>query len=78
MRSKGVGHCVACGEDRWRFSEAAYVKGLLEQGESSFSLRWGEQSHLWIYTSTTMTDIRKVGNIPTDGYLPMGGAGFRC
>jgi predicted nucleic-acid-binding Zn-ribbon protein len=33
MRSKGVGHCVACGEDRWRFLEAAYVRGLLEQGE---------------------------------------------
>ena len=33
MRSKGIVHCAACGEARWRFSEAAYVRGLLEYGE---------------------------------------------
>ena len=33
MRSKGVSHCAACGEVRWRFSEAGYVRELLEHGE---------------------------------------------
>ena len=33
MRSKGVIHCAACGEARWCFSEAAYIRGILENGE---------------------------------------------
>jgi hypothetical protein len=33
MRSKAIVQCPACGEDRWRFTEAAYVRALLEAGE---------------------------------------------
>ena len=33
MYSKELVHCAACGAARWRFSEAAYVRGLLEYGE---------------------------------------------
>lgn len=34
MRSKEVVQCPACGDVRWRFAEAAYVRGaLLEAGE---------------------------------------------
>ena len=33
MRSKAIVQCPACGGGRWRFSEAAYVRGLLEHGE---------------------------------------------
>jgi predicted nucleic-acid-binding Zn-ribbon protein len=33
MRSKAIIQCPACGEDRWRFAEAAYVTALLEAGE---------------------------------------------
>lgn len=33
MRSKGIVHCPACGHDKWRFAEAAYVRALLEEGE---------------------------------------------
>ena len=33
MRSKVIVQCPACGESRWRFSEAGYVRGLLEHGE---------------------------------------------
>ncbi len=33
MRSKAIVHCVACGDSRWRFAEAAYVRALLEPGE---------------------------------------------
>ena len=38
MRSKGIVRCPACGhQDRWRFSEAAYVRALLEEGESDLT-----------------------------------------
>jgi predicted nucleic-acid-binding Zn-ribbon protein len=33
IHSKGVAQCTVCGESRWRFSEAAYIRGLLEHGE---------------------------------------------
>ena len=33
MQAKGIIQCPACGEERWRFSEATYIRGLLEQGE---------------------------------------------
>ncbi len=32
MRSKAIGMCPCCGQDKWRFSDAAYVRALLEQG----------------------------------------------
>ncbi len=37
MRSKAVIQCPACGEDRWRFAEAAYVRALLEEGETNLT-----------------------------------------
>jgi ribosomal protein S27E len=33
MRSKAIVQCPACGDARWQFSEASYVRALLEQGE---------------------------------------------
>ena len=33
MRSKAVGMCPCCGQDRWRLAGAAYVKALLEEGQ---------------------------------------------
>ncbi len=33
MRSKAVVQCPACGDVRWRFVEATYVKALLEVGD---------------------------------------------
>ena len=30
MRSKAVIECPACGEDRWQFTKASYVRALLE------------------------------------------------
>jgi rubredoxin len=33
MRSKEITRCPACGESRWSFAEAAYVRALLEEGE---------------------------------------------
>ena len=31
MRSKAVVMCPCCGQDGWRFAEAAYVRTLLEE-----------------------------------------------
>ena len=33
MRSKAIIQCPACGDSRWQFAQAAYVRALLEQGE---------------------------------------------
>jgi predicted nucleic-acid-binding Zn-ribbon protein len=33
IRSKAVAQCPACGDSKWRFAEAAYVRALLEPGE---------------------------------------------
>ncbi len=37
MRSKAIIQCPACGDDRWRFSEAAYITALLEAGEANLT-----------------------------------------
>ncbi len=33
MRSKAIVQCPACGDVRWRFAGAAYVRALLETGD---------------------------------------------
>lgn len=33
IRTKAVVQCPACGDSKWRFAEAAYVRALLEPGE---------------------------------------------
>jgi len=37
IRSKGIVRCPACGESRWHFAEAAYVRALLEKGEQDLT-----------------------------------------
>ncbi len=37
MRSKAVLLCPACGDDRWRFAEAAYLRALLEAREADLA-----------------------------------------
>ena len=37
MRSKAIVQCPACGDAQWQFSEAGYVRALLEQGESDLA-----------------------------------------
>ena len=32
LRSKAIIMCPCCGQDKWRFAEAAYVRALLEVG----------------------------------------------
>jgi hypothetical protein len=33
VRSKAILKCPCCGQDKWRFVEAAYVKALLERDQ---------------------------------------------
>jgi predicted RNA-binding Zn-ribbon protein involved in translation (DUF1610 family) len=33
MRSKAILKCPCCGQVKWRFAEAAYVRALLEEGQ---------------------------------------------
>jgi hypothetical protein len=33
MGSKAIVTCPACGQDKWRFAEAAYIRALLEEGQ---------------------------------------------
>ncbi len=37
MRSKAIVMCPCCGQDRWRFPEAAYVRALLEEGDEDLT-----------------------------------------
>ena len=34
MRSKAIVACPACGQEKWRFAQAAYVRALLEAGQN--------------------------------------------
>ena len=48
MRSKVVVQCPACGDNRWRFAEAAYVRALLEAGGGRpHRGRGGGESAVW-------------------------------
>ena len=37
MRSKAIIMCPLCGQDRWRFAEATYVRALLEEGDEDLT-----------------------------------------
>ena len=37
MRSKAIVQCPACGDAQWQFSQASYVRALLEQGEADLA-----------------------------------------
>lgn len=33
IRSKAIVGCPACGDEKWQYAEASYVRGLLEAGD---------------------------------------------
>ncbi len=33
VRSKAIISCPACGQEKWRLADAAYVRALLEEGQ---------------------------------------------
>jgi ribosomal protein S27E len=37
MRSKAIVQCPACGDSRWDFARACYVRGLLEEGDADLT-----------------------------------------
>ena len=37
MRSKAIVQCPLCGDAKWQFAQAAYLRALLEKGEPDMS-----------------------------------------
>lgn len=37
MRSKAIVRCPVCGQDKWRFADAAYVRALLEEDDEDLT-----------------------------------------
>ena len=37
MRSKAIVQCPACGDNRWHFAEASYIRALLEAGDEDLT-----------------------------------------
>jgi hypothetical protein len=47
MRSKAIVQCPACGDARWQFTQASYLRALLEEGESDMAEeKGGSEGHL--------------------------------
>ncbi len=64
MRSKAIVQCPACGDARWRFAEAGYVRALLEADDPNLTedkgvvkLPCGNCGHLLLFDAET-TGIR--------------------
>ena len=67
MRSKAIIKCPLCGQDRWRFAEATYVRALLEEGDEDLTEGGGvvkilcdDCGHLVLFDAETV-GIRGVG-----------------
>ena len=61
MRSKAIIMCPLCGQDRWRFAEATYVRALLEEGDEDLTEGGGvvkilcdECGHLVLFDAETL------------------------
>ncbi len=61
MRSKAILQCPVCGDDRWQFTEAAYVRALLEQGEPDLAedkgvvrISCGNCGHVMLFDAATL------------------------
>jgi predicted RNA-binding Zn-ribbon protein involved in translation (DUF1610 family) len=61
MRSKTNVQCPACGDARWRFAEAGYVRALLEAGDANLTedrgvvkLPCGNCGHLLLFDAEAM------------------------
>ncbi len=37
MRSKAIVRCLVCGQVKWRFADATYVRALLEEGDEDLT-----------------------------------------
>ncbi len=61
MRSKAILQCPACGDVRWGFAEASYVRALLEQGEPDLAedkgvvrISCGNCGHVMLFDAETL------------------------
>ncbi len=60
-RSKAIAMCPCCGQDAWRFAEAAYVRALLEKDDEDLSegggvvkVPCGNCGHLVLFDAETI------------------------
>ena len=66
MRSKAIIKCPLCGQDRWRFAEATYVRALLEEGDEDpqrqgmWKILCDDCGHVALFDAETV-GIRGVG-----------------
>ena len=61
MRSKAIIQCPACGDSRWQFAQAAYIRALLEQGEPDLAeergvvkVSCGNCGHVMLFDAETI------------------------
>ena len=61
MRSKAIVQCPACGDSRWRFAEASYVRALLEadstdlaEGEGVVKVSCGNCGYVVLFDAETL------------------------
>lgn len=61
MKSKGIIQCPACGDSRWRFAQAGYIRALLEQGEPDLAedqgvvkVPCGNCGHVMLFDAQTL------------------------
>ena len=61
MRSKAIIQCPACGDSRWQFAQAAYVRALLERGEPDLTedkgvvkVSCGNCGHVMLFDAETI------------------------
>ena len=61
MRSKAIMQCPACGDAKWQFAQAAYVRALLEQGEEDLGedkgvvkVCCGNCGHMMLFQAETL------------------------
>ena len=61
MRSKPIVQCPTCGDSRWRFAEAGYVRALLEADDANLTedrgvvkLPCGNCGYLLLFDAETM------------------------
>ena len=84
MGSKAIVACPACGQSRWRFAGAAYVRALLEAGQEDLMEEAGvvkvpcdNCGYLALFDAETL-GIRGLWAEGRELQYPMGGGYCRC
>jgi ribosomal protein S27E len=61
MRSKAIVRCLVCGQAKWRFADATYVRALLEEGDEDLiedkgvvKISCGNCGHVALFDAKTL------------------------